>query len=221
MSEVRNLAWHRTQTSRILNHLEQTPDQDFAGRDNAPWENIDAALNEAQTEERNEAIVNGSSEAFKKTQQFTWAASSVTFTMPSFIDRESVYSIHDVTSDTVGFPLFPSSRSIGNKIFWLDNRRLQWMTTGPGADTTLEISYLMEPAALTEETQEADWLPYSHRHLLNWSAACIAVDMADQKVPARWLARRDQYRSTYHLFLSRGSPAETNVPRIRNHRRFR
>ena len=217
MAEIRNLAWHRKMVSRILNYQDGTPDQDFSG-ENDEWEKLDEAINESQAEERNAAVVDGSSEAFRMRQQFTWSSAAVTFALPSSIDRESIVAIHDVTGDSVGIPVYAAPRWANRKIFFIDNKTLQWATTGPSQDTTLEISYIAEPDAMKEPADEATWLPYNHRHLLNWGAACIAADAADQKTPAAWLARRDNYRSLFHLAISRGSPSETGVPRIRNHR---
>ena len=218
--ELRNLAWHRTEIARIVNFKTGEPDQDFAGPANAPWEKIDAAFNEAQTLERNFALQEGNYSSFLATQQFTWAASAVTFTLPSYIDRESIHSMYDVTSDSSGIPMNVTPRAANRKIWWLNNTTLQWSTTGPGSAATIEIVYLREAAPLTEPTQESI-IPYNHRHLLNWSAAVILIETADQKAPDSWLVRLAEYREIFHLALSRGSPAETNVARIRNHRAWR
>lgn len=223
MVELRNLAWHRKAVALILNYQDGTPDQDFTGPSNDQWEKIDAGINEALVEERNLAVLHGSSEAFKRAQRFTWSTGAVTFPMPSFIDRESVVSIHDVTNDSVGIPIYVSPRWANHKIFFLDAHTLQWATTGPGQNTTLEVSYIAEPPVLKDPADEADLFPYNHRHLINWSAACVIIDTSDQRVPESWLRRRDSYRSSLHLAVSRGSPSEYGVPRIRNHRaaRFR
>ena len=216
--ELRNLAWHRAEIARIVNFKDGTPDQDFVGPTNAPWLKVDAAFNEAQTFERNLAIQEGGSSWALNTIQKTWLADAVTFVLPNYIDRESIHSIHDVTSDVVGIPVTPGPRSANRKIFFLDAHTLQWGTTGPGSNTTLEISYLAEAVALTDPNQEAALFPYNHRHLLNWSASTILVDMADQRVPDTWTKRVENYRSIFQLALTRGVPSETNVPRIRNHR---
>lgn len=217
--ELRNLAWHRKEIARIVS-FKTEPDADFAGPTNAPYETIDAAFNQAQVHERNLAILE-SSAAFEKTVRVTWTANQATMTMPSYIGRESIVSLTDVTNNSSGIPITVARRAAQRKIWWLDNRTLQWMTTGPGSDTTVEITYIAEPQALTEPNQEADVFPYSHRHLLNWSAACILVEMADQRVPDNWVRRTQEYRSNFLLAISRGSPSETNVPRIRNHRAWR
>lgn len=216
--ELRNLAWHRREIVRIVNQKTGTPDQDFKGSSNAPYEKIDAALNEARVYERNLAIIHGSSKSFEKTLQVTWSASDVTMSLPSYIDRESVFGLWDVTNNSAGYTLKVSRRELQGRLFWKDNRTLQWTTTGPASGTTIEIAYQSEAEPLTEPAQECTVFPYNHRHLLNWSAAVILTDIADQRPPQRWLDRLEEYRSAFHLAISRGSPAESSVPRIRNHR---
>lgn len=216
--ELRNLAWHRKEIVRIVNQKTGTPDADFKGSSNAPFEKIDAALNEARVHERNLAIIHGSSKAFEKTVQKTWPASQVTLSLPSHIDRESVFGLWDVTDSSAGYALKVVRREVNGRIFWHDNLTLQWATTGPASATTIEIGYQAEAEPLTEPAQECSVFPYNHRHLLNWSAAVILTDIADQRPPDRWLQRLDEYRSAFHLAISRGSPAASSVPRIRNHR---
>ena len=219
--EVRNLQWHRTEIARIVNFKTGTPDQDFAGPSNAPWEKVDAAFNEAQTYERNLAVQEGNYSSFLATIQVTWPASQVTFQPPSYIDRESLYAVYDVTSDSSGIPVGISPRAANRKIYWHDSSTLQWATSGPGSAKTLEIVYLREASALTEPAQEASCFPYNHRHLLNWSAAVVLVTLADQQAPRLWIDRVAELRSAFHFALGRGSPGETNPPRIRNHRAWR
>ena len=221
MEERRNLQWHRACVAEIVNYQDGTPDQDSTGPTNYTWKKIDAALNEAARQERNEAIIHGSSEAFRKKQSFTWASGELTFTLPSYIDRESVMEMHDVTDDTLGQPIHAMARGFNRLIFWLDNKTLQWGTTGASRDTTVEISYAAAAPSLSAPTAEYDVFPYSHRDLINWSAACIWADMADQEAPASWEKRRDGYRSSFHLAISRGSPTSYGAPRIRNHRATR
>lgn len=218
--EVRNLAWHRTQISRIVCRKDE-PDQDFAGTANEPWSLIDAAFNEAQNRERNLALVDGSSKAFEKTIQVSWPASQVTLTLPTYIDRESITRLWDVTNNSAGYTIPVSRRELNGRVFWKDNRTLQFSTTGPASTMTVEITYLAEAAALREPAQEADVFPYNHRHLLNWSAAIILLSVADQRIPPKWEETIEELRSTFHLAISRGAPSETNPPRIRNHRIMR
>ena len=218
MDEQRNLAWHRAQVARIVNYQDGTPDQDAAGPSNDTWQKIDDVLNEAAREERNEAILKGSTEAFRKRQRFTWESGETTYALPVFIDRESILDIHDVTANDVGQPVMALGRSFNRQIFWLDNRTLQWSTSGPGQDTTLEISYTAEAPTLKEPAAEYDLFPYNHRDLLNWSAACLWADMVDQRVPDAWERRRNNYRELFRLAISRGSPTTHGAQRIRNHR---
>ena len=216
--EIRDLKWHRAEMARVINFTSGTPDQDFAGPTNAPWANVDAAFNEAQTYERNLALIEGGESWAEKTLQQTWAASAVTFTLPEYMDRESVRMLYDVTNNSAGVPIQVTSRHIRGRVFWKDNRTLQWGTSGPGAAVTVEISYIGEAVALTEDAQEAALFPYNHRHLLNWSGACILMDMADQRIPQTWITRAAEYRSAFHLSIGRGIPLGSNVSRIRNHR---
>lgn len=220
MSELlKNLAWHRKQTAIIVNFSNGAASQDFSGdTTNAEWDKVDAALNEAGRVERHMALLEGGTEPFKRTLQKTWGDDDVTFTLPESISRESISSIYDVTDATDGYPLFVSGRWSGHTIFFKDSKTLQWGTSGPGRDTTLEFTYHMHPNVLLHPTDEAEWLPYEHRDLLNWSAACIMRDIADEAIPASWSRRLDEYRSLFHLTLARGVPAESNPPRIRNHR---
>lgn len=218
--ELRNLAWHRKMISQIVNQKDE-PDQDFRGSSNEPYSRIDAAFNEAQVRERNLALVDGSSKAFEETIQVTWPADQVTLVLPDSIDRESIVWLRDVTNNSAGYTIPISRREMNGRVFYKDSRTLQWTTVGPASDVTMEITYVAEPAALTDPAQEATVFPYNHRHLLNWSAATILLTIADQRVPPKWEETLDELRSTFHLMLSRGAPTGTNPPRIRNHRRGR
>lgn len=218
----RNLAWHRKGVATIINFSDGAASQDFAGAtSNAEWEKIDAAINEAGRSERNLAILEGGQSPLRRTYQKVWAASAVTFDLPSFIAREAIISVHDVTDSAVGFPIYVSERWQNHTTFFIDAQKLQWGTTGPDRATTLEFSYIAQPNTLKEHTDEADWLAYDHRDLLNWSAAAILRDIADEQVPLSWTRRLEHYRELYHMALSRGVPTETNPARIRNHRQVR
>ena len=218
--ELRNLAWHRTMISRIVSQKDE-PDQDFRGSSNAPYAPIDSAFNEAQVRERNLALIDGSSKAFEETVQLTWPASQATLELPTFIDRESIVRLWDVTNNSAGYTIPITRRGLNGRVCFKDNRTLQWATTGPASALTVEIAYAAEAITLTDPAQEASLFPYNHRHLLNWSAAVILLTIADQRVPPKWEETLDELRSTFHLALSRGAPTETNPPRIRNHRIMR
>jgi hypothetical protein len=214
------LAWHRQKVSRIVSFNEGQTDQDFAGPSNDTYAILDDAINEAQRAERNHAVIECGDEWFKVTENFSWPANQVTFAFPTYIDQDSIAELYDVTNDSRGLPIIPFPRAMQTKIFWLDKGTLQFEQTGPGSDITLQVVYIAQPHDLKDPLDEPDLFPYAHRDLLNWSAACILRDMADEQPPARWIERRDEYRENFHLMLAKGKPRAAPF-RIRNQRQRR
>ena len=99
--EPRNLEWHRKETAIIINFNDGTVDEDFKGSSNDSWSQFDSAISEAGEEIRNLIVEEAGVEFLRRTVSIVWTADDVTYKMPSYIDRNSIISIHEVTNDTV------------------------------------------------------------------------------------------------------------------------
>lgn len=217
--ERRNLAWHRKAVSRIVTFNARQTDQAFAGATaNDQYGIIDSAINEAAREERTYIFNNSGTEPLRRVQSLTWSADDATLTLPNIYDPNDVIAITDITNDAVGQPIFVMSKAQNALTFWKDYNTLQWGSSGPGRDMTIEVAFIAQAPELTETTQEFSFIPYAHRDLINWSAAVILSLEADQTPTRSWVDRRDDLREQLELALSKGKPLTTNVPRIQNQR---
>lgn len=218
--DLRNLAWHRQKVSRIVNFNDGQPDQDFVGDSiNDSFGRIDDAINECAGNVRNFLLNNVGQVPLERTVSDTWPSGSVTHTLN--VDPADIISIYDVTNDAVGQPLYTQNKVYNTLIFWKDGRTLQWGTAGPGSALTLQITYVMNAGELNEPMQEFEFLPYAHRHVINWGAAVLLRTMADESAPQNWTQHYDTLLEDLEMHLSKGQPMETGRPRIQNRRRRR
>lgn len=213
--EKRNLQWLRDRVSRRLRFNEDQTDQDFAGSTADTYEVIDDFINEAYRTEVNEAQNETSVEHFRETITDSWPQAQVLYVLPAFIDAENILAITDISSSSRGIPILPRSEEMQSRIFWKDSRTIQYDTTGPGSDLTIQIAYLAHASEMRDPLDEPRYIPYRFRDLLIWSACVIARMTSDEAPPAPWELRRDSLREAMHLALSKGKPLQSGPPRIR------
>lgn len=215
--EIYNLAWLRRILSGIVNFNSGQTDQVW-NTENDQYLQLDDALTEAADFELNEARATASTEAFKVTHTLPeWAVDAVTYTLPDYIERNSLLELWDITESTSGTLLTIGTRYAGALIFWKSMRTLQWGNDGPPSAKTLEATYIMSAPRFRSPLQEPDFIEARFRHLLPWSAACLLSKKADQNPPGAWEDQAKKWRSSWYSSLTKGSPAHQNVPRIRRH----
>lgn len=219
--DKRNLQWLRQKVSRYLNFNSTQTDQDFAGSVNDPNALIDDFINEAYRTECNEVMNETSVEHFREVITDSWPQGQLLYILPSFLDPTSILAITDISSSSRGIPLLPQREDMQTRIFWKDQRTLQYDTTGPGSDLTIQIAYLGQPSEMKDDTDEPYLIPYKFRDLLTWSAVVIARSVGDEAPPKFWVDRRDELRAQLALALSKGKPLQSGPPRIRNRRLHR
>lgn len=220
---IKNLGWLHEKVQRYLNFNSAQTDQDFAGSSNDAFAIIDDFINEAYVTEYNEARQEVGVDYFRETVTDTWPQSQLLYILPSPLQSDSLLDLTDITNSPRGTPLLPQSKDAQTRIFWKDNKTLQYDTTGPGSTMTLELGYLGQPSQMKDELDEPYLIPNSFRWLLVWSACIIGRALGDEAPPQFWVTRRDEQREQYHLALSKGKPLTSGPPRIRNRRlnRFR
>lgn len=202
---TRNLAWLRKRLSRKLNFNVTQTDQDFAGPSSNANELLDEYLSEAYSREVTAAKIEISSRPFSQTASFTWAASTVTVQLPQYLVDQQMIRIEDTTDTSPGPVLWVGGDGgQSTMVFWKDRNTLQWGQTGPGSARTITAFYNASAVELTNPLDEPVLIPPDHRHLLVWSAACIARAEADEGAPAEWVRQHMECRSQYHAMLAKG-----------------
>lgn len=201
---TKNLAWLRDKVARKLNFNVSQTDQDFAGPASDAYKLIDDYINEAYLLEVNRAKVEIGAQPFRAQHSFTWAASSVTLTLPQHLLDQQMERLDDETDQTPGTTLWVSDRPSTGSIAWYDRNTLIWGSTGPASARTLKAFYLAAPQELKSPLAEPSLVPPDHRWLIVWSAAIIGRSEADERAPEKWEQHLATTRNDYHALLSRG-----------------
>jgi hypothetical protein len=216
---IRNLAWLRQKVSTKVNFDVTQPDQDFIGPSSDTNQLVDDAINEAYVEEYTNVKLEAAPEWFMQTEEFTWAASEVTLdlrTVSLTASNHSVLRMEDITNSVDGDPISIKKSRHHSEIWWKDRYTLQWGTSGPGEDKTIQITFMPKPKDMRIATDEPDLIPEEHRWLLVWSAAINLRDMADEAAPQGWIQRRDNLRENMILDMAQGKVQRPTGNVIRN-----
>ena len=214
---IRNLAWLRTEASRLLNHNSGQPDQAFAGVTNDTNEDIDSFIQQAYDIELEEANIGTDYERLMLSDEtLTWAADVATLTLPAYLAESDILHIEDITNYATGSTLWVSGKTehYTPEIFFQNRTPLRWGEDGPGAATTLRITYLPQAEHLKEPDAEPSHIPSQYRWLLVWTAAILGRQAADEGAPGQWLAAQQEWRQRFHMALAKGRPRMTNKARM-------
>jgi hypothetical protein len=216
MSELRNLDWGRRKLAKLIRFNVNEADEAFDGVANYSYQTIDDLLNEAQRKIINEVRVYINPDAFVTVQTLTWASGDITRTLPETIHSSNILYIEDITNGNPGtiLPIIPLGVANGSGLWFKDRETLQWGAAGPGEDKTLHVRALATPNVLRNEADEPLLIPYDHRDLWIWEAAILARDFADDEAPQAWLARRNDYKDTFHIHIAQGQPWGPGKPAI-------
>lgn len=174
---TKNLLWLE---DRLKRRLDNNPDQADSSYSSA---NMRSALNEAYTEEVNKAKMEGSRKWFIQKYEFTWAASTPTYSIDGTpMEYMDAFIFQDVTDNT-NLP-----RDI--TLLWNDRKTLYWgSSSGPSSAKTIRVLYLANAEELTSDTSEPDLIAPAHRDLLPLAAAILLAEESDLSVPASWERR--------------------------------
>lgn len=200
----------------VVSFNDSQTDQDFIGPSADLNKHFRWAINEAYTDEVEEASQIGDNRWLYRTQQLTWPANSVTFELSDDIAGVQIEAITDITNNSFGEQIWILHRNEGSLRFWKDNKTLQWGTTGPASDRTLLLTYVGQPVEMTEDTDIPDLIPQRFRHLLVWAGAMKLRIVADEAVPPDFVRQRDAIRERFQKAISMGRPIQSGFPGIRN-----
>ena len=211
-----NLAWLRIETARLVNFNAGQPDEDFDGTEDDAWANIDDALNEAYTNLLNALIVETDPDLFTQAVSLQWPVGQLTLKLPSFLTREALLCIEDITSSNPGELVWITARDAAHtpNVMWLDGETMQWGTEGPPSTKTLRIHFQAFATEMKMSTDEPVHIPARFRRLLVWDAGIILRTMADDAAPQAWVLHRNKLYEQMELMLSQGQPRMTNRARI-------
>jgi hypothetical protein len=149
----------------------------------------------------------------------TWPASQASLVLSDKLWNSQILRIDDETEGTPGEPIWITDDSNSSEIYLLDRNTLRWGSTGPGSAKTLGVYYLAEAQELDSPTAVPVLIPHSHRWLLVWAAACIAMAVAERETPEQWAMQRKKLREQYHLLASKGRIMRPLAPGIRLYNR--
>ena len=216
MSEIRNLEWGRSRLAQLIRFNVNEADEVYDGVENDPYQTLDEFLNEAQRKIVNEVRIYINPDSFVAVQTVSWAASTLTYTLPETISASNILHLEDVTHGDPGsiLPVTPQGAFNNSGLGFKDRETLQWGAEGPGEDKTIYIRALATPNVMRNEADEPLLIPYDHRDLWIWEAAVIARDYADDEAPQAWLKRRDVYQDTFHIHVAQGIPWGPGKPAI-------
>lgn len=186
--------------SFVLNFNSSQSDQDFS------TVRLREAYNLAYVREVNRALQQGLLKYFHKDQDFVWPTDQVTLIPPTTLNKTSIISFRDVTSDTNG----PGSKI---DLTWRNNNLLQWGSVGPGDDRIIRALYVARPVTLTNDADTPDLIAEEYQDLLVWSAAIELREIADEKAPDSWRMRLEGLQMDWWKSLTRGRPYE-DIPTI-------
>lgn len=177
---------------------------------------VKGAINARYKHEVVQAKQHGSRDWFRTKQAFTWPGSTVSITLPSGLERGDLVLFEDCTTTDPGVPLIFDSFGHAGDVHWLDHRKLQWGTSGPGSDRTLKVTYLAQAELLVDDEQEPLLIQPEHRMLLVWSAACYLRLKADERIPDDWKTAYREHQMDYWKAVSRGRPSANNEPTVKS-----
>ena len=168
---------------------------------------LQKAINQAYKREVRKGRLEGGSTWFMKNVSATWAASAVTFAVPSVLNQTNGLWIEDITDSDPGYDLGVSMNSSGGgEIFWFDNRTLQWGTEGPGSARTLRFHYLARAVDMVNDAEIPDLIPEDFHELIVLSAGVYLRFKADELAPAEWKEALNDIRIDYWKEISLGRP---------------
>jgi hypothetical protein len=195
-------------TKLWLNFNDSQSDQDFTEAQ------ILSAINMAYSEECSKAKQEGLRRWFRASTEFTWEADEVTYTLPSALNRISLFRLVDVTSDAEpGTQLLFSEEGSHGDIFFKDRNTLRWGSTGPNEDKTIRAYYFAAAEELSEDTDVPELVPDEFHELIPLSAAILLRGMAEEIPPPWWLEKQREYRYEFWKFISRGRPLD-DIPSV-------
>ena len=192
----------------VLNFNDGQADQDFTAA------RIKQAINYAYNREIQKAMLEGSRRFFRATQDVTWAASSVTLTLPAGVAKKALIRIADVTSDAIGAQLLFSENGLTGDVFFKDRSTLQWGTSGPSSAKTLRFVYYETPLDMIDDDDEPDIMPEAFHELLVWSAAIWLRTVGDESAPTEWRRELMELQIDFYKHVSLGRPQD-DEPTVR------
>ena len=195
----------QVELQELLNFNPNQSDQDFTTAQ------LKRALNRAVKREYTLAKAEGSAVWFVSNQTVTWLSGVITFSLPESLRGKRLYRIFDITAVNPGFRLIFDNNMFTGDVFWLDRSTLQWGSTGPSEDKTLQVQFYSEPTAMVADEDEPGVIPESHHELLYWSAAVDLRTRADEQAPQAWYAMMRQLQLSYWKHVSMGRPSERGL----------
>ncbi len=188
-------------------------DQDFTTK------RINLALQETYTDEIRQAKLEGRASWFRKTTYLTWPASQTQLQLPLSISRRGILAIWDETSGSPGARLSIGDTSLdGSGIWWAENDKLQYGSSGPASALTLRVEYeanaefLGDPNTTAGDTLEPALIPQDYHMLLVWGAVVLLKEVADEQVSRDIRQRYQAIQRDYWKFVSKGRPfSETSI----------
>lgn len=190
----------RTLLSTVLNFNAGQTNQDFSTAQ------LTQALNLAYNRIVVDAQQHGSKRFFAKTVQFTWPASQVSYNLTDVINFTSLIALRDVTDAQggVGTPL---------TVWWKEHNKLQWGTTGPASDRTIEVHYYASAETMVGDGESPSLVPPEFHEFIVWDAAIWLREMADEQAPQAFEKNRMTWEQRYLKHVMLGRPQE-DTPRV-------
>lgn len=206
MASRYTLAWLKDQTQNILNANPLQVDADFTDSQ-LTW-----AINEAASDELNQAKMETNPLFFLRPYRFTWPSNQEQYVLTGTpLEYAEVFRFYIIQSRNTD-----KERRVKIDFEYRDSKTLFWRYyQGPSGDSLIEALYWPAANFLVEDTQEPDWIAPSYRNLLAWSAAILLREIADESAPGNWYRRRDALR--YNWWNSVNSRPEHDVARVQNH----
>lgn len=200
----------RSEVGFLLNFNEGQADQDFS------TSRLNKAVQYVYELELEQAKQIGMSHWFRKTQNISWPSGQVTLELPSSLDQANLIGIYDITNANPGNQIVIRETAQDNgDAFWLDYKTLQWASTGPSEDKTLQVHYLARAETLAGDADSPTLIPPQFHWVLVWSAATYLRKIADEDAPQSWMSELKDWRHRYWKFLTRGRPL-SDTPTITN-----
>lgn len=167
----------------------------------------------------NDEVLKGSDTAlynnFKRLTTFTWADGEVTVEVPTEIQGKTILKMIDITGNSdLGDELQFGDYGEFGQVFWKDKKTLQWDTTGPSSDRTIQVQYIEVPEQLLSPASVPELLPEQFHYLLTWSLAIYMKELAEELAPLEWQQKLVEQRTLLYRFFEKGKPT-SDVPAIK------
>lgn len=206
----------REKVAYLVNFNSGQLDQDFRGTSGNSNKNIDAAINEAYTEECALAKSVASRDWFRRTLSFTWPADAASISIPAALRDRDIEVMRDDTSETPG-PMVTTwdGVGVGSGLWRIDDATWGFYPT-PSSAMTITAIYIAEPVELANDGDEPTLIPAAFRDLLVWSAGIVLKGIADEDPPRFWLKKQNDWRFLFQKQIALGQPRQYPPVRVKN-----